>query len=83
MSKKPSLAIVIGGMGKPHGEPDEDDGDSDEGVAADELADAIGVEEGKRGDFKAALNAYVRTCFSKAMADKGDDDENGDKGEGY
>jgi hypothetical protein len=58
--------------------PSKDDGDDDEGEtgegssyddvedsAADALADAAGVPDDKRDDFKSALGDYVEACFKK------------------
>lgn len=57
-SKKPSLAMVLGG-----GDPVEPD-DDDEGYSAavDEVADLLGVSAEKKDAFKSAFQAAVMSC---------------------
>jgi hypothetical protein len=57
-AKKPKLALVAS-VGKKAAEDDDEDDDS---AALDELADVLGVAEGKREAFKAAFEAAVMCC---------------------
>lgn len=60
--KKPGLALVISaGKGKSDAES-KDDMSEDYDVALGELADVLGVPEGKRADFADAFMAAVASC---------------------
>lgn len=63
-AKKPSLALLIAGLGKGKmNDDDEDDYDSGEySAAVEELADALDVADDKREAFSTAFRAAVKCC---------------------